>query len=155
MHNFDDLKYLNSAFNSGALIVSGDNVMTASWGLVGVMWGKKVFVAPIRDSRFTKEILDKTKQFTVSVPKLDTMKEAIKVCGTVSGRNDDKWALAGLEKVKAKSLDTFVVGGCAKYLECKVLGVISMSNMDISELEKWYSTGDMHNFYFGEIIEEY
>ncbi len=155
MFNFDDMKFLNSALNTGAFVVSGDNVMTASWGFVGVMWGKKVFVAPIRDSRFTKTILDKTKSFTVSVPKFDTMKDALKVCGTVSGKNTDKWQLAKIEKVKAKSIDTYVVDGCAKYLECKVLAVVPMKDVDIKDVEKWYPTSDMHNFYFGEIVEEY
>ena len=60
MHEFKDMDFMNSAFNTGAFVTSGDNVMVASWGFVGVMWGKKVFVAPIRDSRYTKEMLDKT-----------------------------------------------------------------------------------------------
>lgn len=76
MHNFEDMGFMNSAFNTGAFVTSGDNVMVASWGFVGVMWGKKVFVAPIRDSRYTKEMLDKTGEFTVSVPAAGTMKKS-------------------------------------------------------------------------------
>lgn len=30
-----------------------------------------------------------------------------------------------------------------------------MGDMDISAVEKWYPTGDKHNFYFGEIVAEY
>lgn len=156
MHKFEDLEALNTAFNTGAFVVSGDNVMVASWGFVGVMWGKKIFIAPIRDSRYTKEFIDKTGEFTVSVPKQGGMKYAIAFCGSKSGRDFDKWKEAGLERIKAKSVGTSVVGGCEKYFECKVIGALSMKDMDISAFkERWYPTMDMHNFYFGEIIEEY
>lgn len=102
MHRFDELSCLNTAFNTGAFLCSGDNVMTMSWGTVGVMWGKKVFVAPVRDSRFTKEFIDKLATFTVSVPGQGEMLSAIRFCGTKSGREYDKWAECSLEKVKAK-----------------------------------------------------
>ncbi|MCQ2603383.1 MAG: flavin reductase family protein, partial [Clostridia bacterium] len=59
MIDFNDNDFMQSAFNTGAFIVSGDNPMVASWGFVGTMWGKKVFVTPIRDSRYTKTFLDK------------------------------------------------------------------------------------------------
>lgn len=155
MHKFENMQCLDSALNTGAFIVSGDNVMTASWGFVGVMWGKKVFVAPIRDSRYTKEFIDSTGVFTVSIPKSATMSAELKFCGTKSGREYDKWAETGMKKVKAKSVDTCVVDGCERYLECRVLSVLPMGDMDLSGLDKWYPTHDMHNFYFGEIIEEY
>ena len=58
MNRFDDLSCLDTAFSSGAFLCSGDNVMVASWGMIGVMWGKKVFVAPVRESRYTKEFID-------------------------------------------------------------------------------------------------
>ena len=155
MQDFSNLDYLNSALTKGAFIVSGDNVMTASWGLVGKMWGKKVYVAPIRDSRYTKEFLDKTGEFTVSVPFENQMQDELKICGTKSGRDTDQWAVANLKKVKAQEVDTVIVDGCQKYLECKVLGVVPMGDMDMSKVSDWYKTGDMHNFYFGEVVKEY
>lgn len=155
MHRFANLECLDSALNKGAFVVSGDNVMVASWGFVGVMWGKKVYVAPIRESRYTKEFLDKTGEFTVSVPKIGTMAEAIKFCGTKSGREYNKWAESGLEKVKAKSVDTYIVADCQRYFECKIIGALPMGDMDISAVENWYPSDDKHVFYFGEIVEEY
>lgn len=155
MHTFENMDFMNSAFNGGAFVTSGDNVMVASWGFVGVMWGKKVFVAPIRDSRYTKDMLDKTGEFTVSVPKTGEMKKEIAFCGSKSGRDFDKWKETGMEKQPAKSVDTCVVKGCERYFECKVIGVLPMGDMDISAVEKWYPTRDMHNFYFGEIVAEY
>ena len=59
MHRFDNLSCLDTALNTGAFLCSGDNVMVISWGMIGVMWGKKVFVAPVRESRYTKEFIDR------------------------------------------------------------------------------------------------
>ncbi len=161
MHEFKNMEFMESAFNSGAFVVSGDNPMIASWGFVGVMWGKKIFIAPIRPSRHTCHFIDETGVFTVSVPEKGTMKSEIAFCGTKSGRDYDKWAETGLEKQPAKEVDTVVVKGCAKYYECKVVGVLPMGDMDVSNFDKWYPVseqfpdGDRHNFYFGEIIAEY
>ncbi len=155
MHKFEDMGFMESAFNTGAFVSAGGNVMVASWGFVGVMWGKKVYVAPIRDSRYTKELLDKTGQFTVSVPSAGSMKSELAFCGTKSGRDFDKWKETGMQKVPAKVVDGVVVGGCERYFECRVIGVLPMGDMDIGQVEKWYADGDKHNFYFGEIVAEY
>lgn len=155
MHDFENLSCLNTALNTGAFLCSGDNVMVASWGMIGVMWGKRVFVVPVRESRYTKEFIDKTGTFTVSVPFPHEMKDAIGFCGTRSGRDFDKWEQCSLEKVKAKVVDGYVVGGCRHYFECKVIGALPMGDMDISEVDKWYPQKDLHTFYFGEIVGEY
>ena len=155
MNTFGNMDFMNSAFNTGAFVSAGGNVMVASWGFVGVMWGKKVFVAPIRDSRYTKEMLDKTGEFTVSVPAAGSFKSELAFCGSKSGRDYDKWKETGMNPVPAKAVNGVVVEGCARYFECKVLGMLPMGDMDISAVDKWYPTGDMHNFYFGEIVAEY
>lgn len=155
MNRFDDLSCLDTAFSTGAFLCCGDNVMVASWGMIGVMWGKKVFVVPVRESRYTKEFIDETGCFAVCVPYPFKMLDAIKFCGTKSGREYDKWSECGLEKIKARSIDSTLVGGCRKYFECKVIGKVSMDGMDISKVQKWYPQEDLHTFYFGEIVEEY
>jgi len=155
MHRFDNMNYLNSALNTGAFLSSGDNVMVASWGFVGVMWGKRVYVVPVRESRYTKEFIDGSGAFTISIPEAGGMKDALKFCGTKSGREFEKWTTCGLEKAEAKSVDGYVVGGCKKYFECRVIGKLPMGDMDISQVENWYPTKDLHTFYFGEIVEEY
>lgn len=46
MHRFDNLSCLDTALNTGAFLCSGDNVMVISWGMIGVMWGKKFLSHP-------------------------------------------------------------------------------------------------------------
>ena len=43
------------------------NTMTASWGGLGVIWGKPSATAYIRQSRYTKEFVDREELFTLSV----------------------------------------------------------------------------------------
>ena len=70
------------------LITAGDsmksNTMTASWGGVGIMWGKPVVTAYIRPQRYTKEFVDGNDRFTISFLPEDK-REALNICGSVSG----------------------------------------------------------------------
>lgn len=58
----------------------------------------------MRESRYTKEFIDRLGTFTVSVPPMREMLDAVKFCGTKSGREYDKWAECALEKSKQKAL---------------------------------------------------
>ena len=44
------------------------NTMTIGWGTIGVQWGRPIFIAYVRDSRYTKQLLDETGEFTVNIP---------------------------------------------------------------------------------------
>ena len=75
-----------------------DNTMTIGWGSLGVIWGKPVFSVLVRPSRYTYGLLEASGEFTVSVPLTD-MAKALGVCGSKSGRDLDKFAAAGLQKL--------------------------------------------------------
>ncbi|ONI39268.1 flavin reductase [Candidatus Epulonipiscium fishelsonii] len=134
-----------------------DNIMTISWGNLGFMWRRPIITIMIRYSRFTYEMLEKSKQFTLSIPLTDTLKKELTICGTTSGRNSDKWETTGLTKVKAHKVNSPLVGECDIHFECKVIGTLPMTegmlNMDINE--QFYNKGDYHVFYYGEILGTY
>ena len=52
------------------LITAGDekahNMMTASWGFAGVMWGEPTVIAAVRPQRYTIEFLKQKDYFTLS-----------------------------------------------------------------------------------------
>ena len=52
------------------LVTAGEkdhhNTMTASWGGMGVMWGKNVVTVFIRPQRYTKEFIDNSNTFSLS-----------------------------------------------------------------------------------------
>lgn len=74
------------------------NAMTASWGSIGVMWGKPVFWCFVRPQRYTLEFLDAADTATLSFFP-DDMHSALSYCGKASGRDEDKLAKCGLTPV--------------------------------------------------------
>lgn len=70
------------------------NTMTASWGGLGVMWGKDVAFVVIRPQRYTKEFIDNTDKFSLTFFDEDFRKE-LSYCGKVSGREEDKISQIG------------------------------------------------------------
>lgn len=71
------------------------NTMTASWGGVGVLWGKSVAFVFIRPQRYTKEFVDNATGFSLCVLP-DGNKEKLTYLGKTSGKTEDKIAKAEL-----------------------------------------------------------
>ena len=149
-------KTMHEYLNVGAFLVSGKdkpNVMTVSWGMVGVMWRKKIVVVPIRESRYTKEFLDKDMEFSLSVP-YNKMQKELAFCGTKSGRDVDKFSELGLEKIKCEKVGTYKVGGCDAYFECRVLAKLPLNKDMLPDEVKEiaYKDSDYHTLYIGEVL---
>lgn len=148
--------------HQGAFFTVGNekkaNTMTISWGSVGFMWGKPVFMALIREERYSYEFIKDGGTFTISVPFNDDMKKALTICGTKSGRDIDKEKEAEIRFIRGKKVDTPVIEGCNKYYECNI---ILKQNMDLDNLNKeargkfYNDLNSNHVFYFGEILESY
>lgn len=137
---------------AGAFLTSGNNVMTIGWGFIGYMWRKRVFIAPVRESRFTREFIDKMGEFAVSIPREGELKSALKLAGTKSGRDVDK--LGEINNHKAEKVNTVLIDGAEKYYECKVLASIPINKSDLDDSVKdFYSDNDMHILYIGEILD--
>ena len=129
-----------------------DNTMTIGWGSLGVIWGKPVFSALVRPSRFTFGLLESSGEFTVSVPLTD-MSKALGICGSKSGRDIDKFAATELKKLPGMKISTPVIGGAGLHYECKVLFKQPMNPalLDPAINAASYSSGDYHTIYYGLI----
>ncbi|TCS81338.1 flavin reductase family protein [Pectinatus cerevisiiphilus] len=132
------------------------NTMTIGWGSIGFIWGGPVFMAMVRKSRFTWSFLEKSHEFTVSVPTHD-MRAALAICGTKSGRDIDKFATASLTAQKSQKLDTPVIASAGMHFECKVVYQQDMlpKNLSAAVTDRWYGDNDWHTLYFGEIVAAY
>lgn len=136
------------------------NTMTIGWGSVGIIWRKPVFTVLVRESRYTREFLENSGEFTVSVCFDDSMKKAFSICGTKSGRDIDKFKECNLKAVPGKSVSSPVMGGCNIYYECKVVYKRDMDKKFLSEdvdsdCYGGSNTGDYHTIYYGEIVNCY
>ncbi|MDD3902582.1 MAG: flavin reductase [Sphaerochaeta sp.] len=143
----------------GFLITAGNpesfNTMTASWGSMGVLWGKNIITLYVRDSRFTHQFLDSSNGFTCSFFGPE-MKDSLLWCGKHSGRDGDKIAATGLEPVYISAPDgpdrvTFkqatLVFSCTK---ASVMH-IEKNQFVLPGIEHNYRDEDYHTVYIGFI----
>lgn len=145
----------------GAFLTTKDgnkiNTMTIGWGTFGFQWGIPTAEVMIRQSRFTKRMLDNSMEFTLTLPYDDSMKQALGYCGQKSGRDCDKVKDCNLSIVSAKEVSAPVVSCKGLVIECKVISKADMTDELTSPeiLNKWYSSGDLHTIYYGKVLACY
>ena len=168
---FDYAGTICKAMKKGILLTSklGEkvNTMTIGWGMIGVEWGKPVFITLVRESRFTKEYLDKTGEFTVNIPISDVDSRILGLCGTKSGRDIDKIQTLGLELVESDVVSVPGIRQLPLTLECKVLYKQKQDPAAIPEavINRYYpeidnspipgENRDYHTAYYAEIVNAY
>lgn len=77
----------------------GANAMTASWGCLGELWNTPVAICFIRPQRYTFELAEKEERLSLAFFDGE-QREALKLCGRVSGRDRNKLDEAGLTVVE-------------------------------------------------------
>lgn len=129
------------------------NMMTASWGGLGVLWNKPVVTLYIRPQRYTFKFVESNKNFNISFYDQE-YKPALNFCGSKSGREFNKAKETGLTPVTTPN-------GCVTFkesylsIDCVKLYADNLKSsqfIDISLIEKIYPSKDFHRFYIGGII---
>lgn len=151
-------QFLEKLYDGGVFLTVGGekpNTMTIGWASIGVYWYMDVLTVCVRRQRYTHELLEKTTDFTVSVPLDDSCKEQLAFAGSASGRDVDKFSGHGLTAVPGRKVDAPVVGECGLHFECKVKMQTEMDRMDPEVLKRWYPQNDLHTLYFAQIVDCY
>lgn len=137
------------------LISAGDeqsfNMMTASWGFVGEMWGADSVVIAVRPQRYTMEFLDKHDTFSLSF--YGDNKEIHKVCGSKSGRDVDKAKETGLTPVFSDNTVYFKEANKVIICQKQYVSRLTPDKFIDKEPLKWYPTEDYHYMIIGKIIK--
>ena len=130
------------------------NTMTASWGGMGIMWGKPVASCVVRPVRYTYEFMEAADYFTLTFFP-EEYRKALNLLGTKSGRDGDKIAESGLNPVKIQ--DVFSFEEAEITLICKKIYYqdIDPANFTDKDLDRNYPNKDYHRMYFGEIVEAF
>lgn len=159
---FDHSREITEALPGGILLTTAAdgmvNTMTIGWGALGTDWNKPIFLAVVRESRFTRELLDQNPEFTVNVPYGEFDRKILGFCGRNSGRDVDKIKELGLTLVKSDIVSVPGIRELPLTLECKV---VSRQKQDPALLDERYramfypSPVDPHIMYFGEIVNTY
>ena len=150
----------------GVLVTAGSgkkaNPMTIGWGTLGIQWGKPIFTVFIRESRHTKALLDETPEFTVNIPYGQEVKEILKVCGTKSGRDINKFEALGLTPETSETVSVPGIRQLPLTLECKIIYQQKQDAAAIApeNLQRYYAPGtanegDIHTAYYGQITAAY
>lgn len=164
---FDYAGHICKAMRKGILLTtkSGDkvNTMTIGWGKIGIEWNKPVFIAYVRETRYTKQMLEENGEFTVNVPYGEFDTKILSVCGTKSGRDTDKITELNLSLVDSDMISVPGIRELPLTLECKVIykQKQELSALPDNVIERFYPAvnedgfRDYHIAYYGEILNAY
>ena len=129
------------------------NMMTISWGGVGIMWGKPVAFTFIRPQRYTFGLMENEEYYSLSFFD-ETYRDALKFCGSKSGRDYDKAKETGLTPCYDEKAPYFQEAKLV--LICKKMYsqfLNSESIIAVDEVAKWYPENDFHKMYVSEIVK--
>jgi len=132
------------------------NLMTIGWGTMGCIWSRPIFIVLVRPSRHTYGRLEQASDFTVNVPPRE-LAAAVSLCGTVSGRQHDKFQEAHLTPVPSREVRSPIIQECVVHYECRILHRNDLAPGALAQAvrEEFYPSGDFHRVYFGEIVAAY
>lgn len=134
------------------------NIVATSWGAIGLMWKLPVFCGMLRKSSYTLELIEKTREFSVTFPYVD-MSHAAAACWRLSGRNNDKLSLCRLRTRPARQIATPVLDVTGMHYECQVIYIRMMSaeKLDHAIRELWYDRqqDNYHAFVVAQVVSSY
>lgn len=139
----------------------GVNTMTIGWGTIGIEWGRPIFVAYVRESRYTHQLLDANPEFTVNCPVGEIDGKILGFCGTKSGRDVDKIQAMSLNLEEPMKISVPGIKEFPLTLECKVLYRNKQAPDSLPQeiLDRYYpeknGVRDFHYAYYGEILSAY
>ncbi len=169
------LDYANEilqGLSQGVLLTtkSGDkiNTMTIAWGMLGVEWDRPIFIALVRPSRYTHDILEESQEFTINIPFGEVKKEITNFCGRHTGKITDKIKELGLTLEEPMETGVPGIRELPLTLECRVK---YSQDQDIKRMPEdvkkraypedvkpgtsFGSDASVHTAYYGEIVRAY
>jgi len=130
------------------------NPMTASWGGLGVLWGRNVATVYIRPERYTFSFIEREPYFSIAFFGKE-YRAAMNLCGTKSGRDIDKVRECGFTPAAGREGGVYFAEAEIA-LVCKKIYAddIRLENMVGLDPEQYYGDhGGVHRLFIGEIIE--
>jgi len=105
------------------------NIMTAVWA-TPVSFDPPYLAICIGKKRYSHNLIKETKEFALNFPSAE-MKDAVVICGSISGKNTDKFKEANLTQLKAKKIKAPLIKECLASIECKVVNEINAGDHTI------------------------
>lgn len=106
-----------------------ESIITISWGGTAASDPPQVFIS-IQPKRFSHHIIKESGEFVINFPTIDQL-GAVKLCGTKSGRQLDKWQSCSFTKEVASKVNVPMIAECPANMECTVEQIISLGSHDM------------------------
>ncbi|MBI5686119.1 MAG: flavin reductase family protein [Verrucomicrobia bacterium] len=129
------------------------NPMTVGWMVGGVIWGKPILEVLVRPSRYSYSRLEQVSEFTVNVMPPE-FAEAIQICGSMSGRDTDKFAETGMTATPSQQVKVPLIEQAVISYECRVVHTNEVIPPRLAPeiVSSFYPQGDFHRVFFGEAL---
>jgi flavin reductase (DIM6/NTAB) family NADH-FMN oxidoreductase RutF len=127
------------------VLVSCRDLNTEKPNLITIAWSTPLSAVPplvgisVSPKRYSHGLIEKSKEFVMNIPTMEILKK-VAGCGSISGRDVDKFSRFGLTARPAKAVKPPVVDECIAHLECRLVDQVE--------------TGD-HTFFIGEVVAAY
>jgi flavin reductase (DIM6/NTAB) family NADH-FMN oxidoreductase RutF len=86
----------------------------------------------LRPQHFTFELVSEKREFGINIPTKEQL-DIVRICGSTSGRKEDKFKKTGLTPQKGKVIDSFLISECPVNIECNVVHQIQFEGS-----HKWF-----------------
>jgi len=128
------------------------NIITLGWGQIGPVYhGHPVFIIAVAPPRFSWHFLEEVPEFVMAVPD-DSLREAVRICGTLSGRDADKFKAAGLTPVASQHVKAPSVLECPLNIECRSYAKIAPPHELLTPEHHQAPLNRQHTIYFAEVL---
>ena len=135
------------------------NVMTV--GITNYsMWTRPFVYQWVKPSCYSSELIEETGEYTLNIPR-EGMEDVVSICGTVSGRDHDKFVEMNLTAIPSRIVSAPIIKECGIHLECKLMGVFDVRPETVSAvLKDYYERGNLpehnyHRIYPAEVVAAY
>ena len=112
------------------------NIMVAAW-VTPASFDPPLIAISISPDRYSHDLIKKSSEFGISIPTFN-MKNKLLKCGSISGRDIDKFKEFSLTPVDGSKIGSPLIKECPINIECKVRKVIE--------------AGD-HTLFIGEVVD--
>lgn len=106
-----------------------DNLITIAWTGTVCSDPAMTYIS-VRKERYSHHMLQETGEFVVNLT-TEKLARATDLCGVRSGRDTDKFALAGLTREKAATVAAPLVAESPVNIECRVTQVLELGSHDM------------------------
>ena len=131
------------------------NMLTLGWGQIGPSYhGHPIIIIAVTPLRYSWRFLEEVPEFVIAVPD-STLKSAVDLCGTRSGRNLDKFKATGLTPVPSMHVKAPSILECPTNIECRIYNKIAPPHKILTPEHRQRPLEEQHTIYFAEVLGTY